>query len=346
MAALSVIVPVYRGGTAFEACLQALHGALRDGDELIVVADGDQSDDRRIAERLGVRVVACRPRRGPAAARNAGARAARHGVLVFVDADVRVRRDTLDRFRRALGPVGTPDAPDAVFGSYDDTPADPGFLSQYRNLLHHFIHQQARPESSSFWAGCGAVRRTAFAAVGGFDRRWTAPGVEDVELGYRLCAAGYRIRLLKDVQVQHLKAWTARTMIATDVWRRGVPWTELLLRHRRFDRDLNLRLSDRFSVVAAWATALGLGAAAAGLPAAGLGLAVLGLGGLGALNAGFFTFLARRRGAAFALRAVPWHVLFYAYNGVAFLLGLGRHLIRTAGPGTGAAPIFERGRSV
>lgn len=327
----------------FEACLQALGAALHDGDELIVVADGDRPDDRRIAERLGARVVACRPRRGPAAARNVGVRAARHDVLVFVDADVRVRPDTLDRFRRALGST---DAPAAVFGSYDDAPADPGFLSQYRNLLHHFIHQQARAESTSFWAGCGAVRRTAFAAVDGFDPRWTTPGIEDVDLGYRLCAAGYRIRLLKDAQVQHLKPWTARSMIATDVWRRGVPWTELLLRHRRFDRDLNLRLSDRFSVVAAWTLALGVGAAAAGRPGVGVGLAALGLGGVVGLNAGFFAFLARRRGAAFALRAVPWHVLFYAYNGVAFLIGLGRHLIQTARPGMGPVPIFERGQSV
>ena len=50
----------------------------------------------------------------------------------------------------------------AVMGSYDDTPSEPGLVSQYRNLLHHFVHQVGREKASTFWAGCGAVRRGAF----------------------------------------------------------------------------------------------------------------------------------------------------------------------------------------
>ncbi len=48
----------------------------------------------------------------------------------------------------------------ALFGSYDDSPAAPGLVSQYRNLLHHFVHQQGaflddtRP-AHTFWTGCG-----------------------------------------------------------------------------------------------------------------------------------------------------------------------------------------------
>ncbi len=52
----------------------------------------------------------------------------------------------------------------ALFGSYDDAPAAPGLVSQYRNLLHHFVHQQGvfrdeiRP-AHTFWTGCGMIRR-------------------------------------------------------------------------------------------------------------------------------------------------------------------------------------------
>ena len=49
----------------------------------------------------------------------------------------------------------------AVFGSYDDEPGAPNLVSQYRNLLHHFVHQTGRTEASTFWTGCGAVRRDA-----------------------------------------------------------------------------------------------------------------------------------------------------------------------------------------
>ena len=44
------------------------------------------------------------------------------------------------------------------FGSYDDTPTDRGFVSRYKNLLHHYVHQTARREASTFWTGLGAVR--------------------------------------------------------------------------------------------------------------------------------------------------------------------------------------------
>ena len=53
--------------------------------------------------------------------------------------------------------------------SYDDRPAAQNFLSQYKNLVHHFYHHRGRTGSSYFWAGCGAIRRQAFLEMGGFD---------------------------------------------------------------------------------------------------------------------------------------------------------------------------------
>ena len=49
-------------------------------------------------------------------------------------------------------------------------PGDPGFLSQYRNLFVHFVHQKGCETASTFWAGCGAVRRRAFCESRGLRR--------------------------------------------------------------------------------------------------------------------------------------------------------------------------------
>lgn len=76
----------------------------------------------------------------------------------------------------------------ALFGSYDDNPGETTFLSQYRNLLHHFVHQQGCEDASTFWAGCGAIRREVFLSIGGFDEGYVRPAIEDIEL--ELASAG------------------------------------------------------------------------------------------------------------------------------------------------------------
>ena len=67
-------------------------------------------------------------------------------------------------------------------------------------------------------AGCGVVRRSAFLALGGFDTvTYRRPSIEDIDLGYRIKKAGGRIRVAKDVQVKHYKAWNLVNLIKTDV---------------------------------------------------------------------------------------------------------------------------------
>jgi len=95
------------------------------------------------------------------------------------------------------------DEPDlaALFGSHDDAPLELNFLSQYKNLLHHDVHQTAqvhqtaRDEASIFCGACDAVRRDIFLALGRFGERYRHPLIEAIELGYRLTRAGHRIRL-------------------------------------------------------------------------------------------------------------------------------------------------------
>ena len=212
--------------------------------ERIVVDDGSSDDSAAVAKELGATTI-CSDRQGPAAARNLGAKAARGDILLFIDADVRVHEDTI---RRVLWNFDSDPQLDAVIGSYDDSPGSRDFISLYKNLMHCFQHQQARPAACTFWSGCGAIRRDVFLAYSGFDQRYRRPAIEDIDLGYRLARGKRKILLDKAVQVKHLKRWTFWNLIKTDIVHRGIPWTELMLRDRFMPNYLNVQLSERVSV--------------------------------------------------------------------------------------------------
>ncbi len=312
---LSIVVPVYLGHTYFKQCIAALSDIAQDDVELIVVADGEGDGSWRIALDYGAVTHKISGPGGPARARNFGASVAQGQILFFVDADVIVHPDVVDRLRDIFAEQDIA----AVIGSYDAQPTEPDFLSQYRNLLHHHVHQTSEEEASTFWGACGAIRRSVFLETGGFDERYSEPAIEDIAFGYKLRRAGYRIRLDKALYVTHLKRWTLIGMLKTDLFQRAIPWTRLLLAERGFVNDLNLRTSSRISVVLAYISVLS--ALGALWHPATLIAAATALLALVVLNREMYYFFQRARGTWFALRVVPWHTLYYLYSGLGFALG-------------------------
>ena len=319
---ISVITPVHDGGDAFRACLAGLAACAPPAHELIVVVDGGSDGAAARSAAAGAKVIELPATVGPARARNIGAAEAAGDVLLFIDADVVVPPSLVGHVAAHLQ-AGAALA--AVIGSYDDAPADPGFVSQYRNLLHHYVHQTGHEEASTFWCGCGAIRRPVFIEAGGFNGGFSDPSVEDIEFGYRLRNAGHRVRLLKDLQVTHLKRWTPLLMLRTDIFARAVPWTRLIIRSRVLPNDLNVRTSSRASVTLVFVLAGAL-LASLWVPWAAAAAIVAGAG-LAALNAGFYAFLLRVRGPLFTLAAVPWHWVYYACAGVGFTIGAAQEVL-------------------
>lgn len=314
--ALSIIVPFHRGLEELTRCLAAIT-PLQPGWELIVAGDAPVEDCRRVVERFGATLLTLPGPQGPAVARNRAATVARGDVLVFIDADVVASRDALDKVSRTF--ATEPDIA-AMFGAYDESPADPGFISQYKNLAHSFIHQSSMTIAQTFWAGFGAVRRRAFTAVGGFDERFARPCVEDIDLGYRLTAAGFRVRLNPALRVCHLKRWTLGSMIVSDIRDRGIPWTQLILRGGRFNSDLNLRSTYRICVVLSYLALLLIGAAVV-QPWLLLPVPLLA-GSLVLLSRRYYRYFYRQRGLWFVVRVFPLHYVYHLYNGLSFATGM------------------------
>lgn len=320
--ALSIVIPVRNDARNLAICLAAQRGANVQPVEMIVVDDASTEDVSSIVSKTTARYLRLPKQVGAGAARNAGWRIAQGQMVLFVDSDVVVPSDAsrrvLERFARDPNLVG-------VFGSYDDSPSVPSFYSQFRNLLHHYIHQNSNEDAHTFWAGFGAIRRSALESSGGFNEQMV--GMEDVELGMRLAAGGAKLYLDKSLQVKHLKRWTLASTVSTDIFQRAVPWTRMLLAAKNITADLNLTYASRLSaiLVATLMAIIGLLVAAAfhfrhwhAVPL--LLAAIFVVSGLFALNRHFYSFLLCKRGFAFTTKAVAAHWLFYLYSGATFVV--------------------------
>ena len=321
---LTIIVPAYNALGTLRSAIEAIVASDLDrrAYELILVDDGSTDETSLVGAEYCDRVVRLSGKpHGPAFARNRAAEIARGNVLVFVDADVVVHPDALGRLAERFR--NEPETA-AVFGSYDDRPANPGFVSQYRNLLHHFVHQRGRGEAQTFWAGLGAIRREEFFAVGMFDEwHYARPQIEDIELGRRVHLAGHRILLDPDILGTHLKRWTLGSTLLADFQHRGVPWMWLLLQEGAPAREGSLNVQTREKILTAFAAVsllMPLVAVVHGYPhwlLVSLGIEIF----IAACNVRFYLFLLRVRGLFFALAALPLHLLYYAGNAVSVVFG-------------------------
>ncbi|MFN2531100.1 MAG: glycosyltransferase family 2 protein [Pyrinomonadaceae bacterium] len=327
---LSVVVPVYNGGLELQRCLKALCGSDFQDYEIIVVDDASTDGATATFEAPKVCILRLATRSGPAAARNRGVEQARGKIILFVDADVVVCRDTLPSVVAFFD-----EHPEvaAVFGSYDAEPDAENFVSQYKNLLHHFVHQNSSTQASTFWSGCGAVRRGPFEAVNGFDeKRYSRPSIEDIDLGYRLRRRQFLITLKKDLQVKHLKHWTIPSLLRADLFDRALPWSRLILKDGVILDDLNLRLSERFCAGLVM-TAASLLVLAYFFPALLLGIPI-SLTGVVFLKRSLLSFFYARGGAKFALTSCAMLIGYYFYSAFVFascyLTNFLRKLFRTS----------------
>ncbi len=320
---ISIIIPVHNGGDSFRQCLANVAESTIAPYEVIVVSDADTDGSWLVAQEFGAKVIRMPVNGGPAKARNLGASVATSDILYFVDADVVISTDAIAQVKKAF--ENESDLA-ALIGSYDDSPGASNFLSQYKNLFHHYNHQIASEEAFTFWGACGAIRREIFISLGGFDESYRRPSIEDIELGYRIRRSGYKIKLFKDLHVKHLKHWGVVSLLKAEIFYRALPWTELILRQRQLNNDLNLGVSSRLSVVLAYAI-LGTLLAAwwwTGFLAVAAVLSLIML----RLNFAVYRFFYAKRGLGFALRVIPWHWFYYIYGGFAFAVGTTNYLWR------------------
>lgn len=204
---LAVVVPAYNAAGTIAGCVAALRDQHYDGPvEIIVVDDGSTDATAALARAAGAKVITT-PRGRPAAARNAGARAATAPIVCFTDADCAPRPDW-------LGEISAPFVDPAVIA------AKGTYATRQRSLVARFVqleyedkYDHLRPQATIDFIdtySC-AYRRDVLLANGGFDERFHY--LEDQELSFRLAARGYRMVFRPAAIVEHRHSATLRAYL-------------------------------------------------------------------------------------------------------------------------------------
>ena len=209
----SVVIPTYNRLATLRQTLAALVAQDYAEYEIIVVDDGstDGTDAMIAAEFRMVRYLQ-QANRGPAAARNAGIRAAQGEVIAFTDDDCIPPHDWLTRL--ADGYARYPHIVGA--GGYLEAPADVLLRNRLAQYEYHISHVTYAAGDCEYLGGfeCPAggtnsmsYQRSVLTECGGFDESFPYAAGEDADLKWRICQRGYQLLYLP-TKVIHLQPYT------------------------------------------------------------------------------------------------------------------------------------------
>ena len=242
---IAAIVCAYNEAAYLSPCLHSLKAQTRLPDDLFVVNNASTDETGALARRVPDVHVLDEPRKGLVVARETARRAAQADVLAYVDADCRAPLQWLERVEARF--AADPDlvAVTGPYRFYDWDWSGRALLRAYDHVVApptHFAVHRLLHLGAILYGGNFAVRRSALAAIGGFDQRIEFHG-EDTNLGRRLTPVG-RVAVCPECWI-----WTSarryRAMGKGKVLSLYVRnfWSEVL-RHRPADSEhLDVRLS-------------------------------------------------------------------------------------------------------
>ena len=306
---VSVVIPVKNGEATIGACLRSIRRSYYRNLEVIVVDDHSTDRTAEIARSYNAAVVAADERSGGAnAARNRGAGEAKGEIVVFIDSDVVVSRETI------LGIVERLEEEylDAVVGIYTARHRNDSLFSQYKNLWIRYSYLKSSPEIDWMFGAISGIRKKAFEAIGGFNVDLIAQhGNDDLELGKRLAREQVKIELDMEIEVEHLKEYDFASFVRNE-FKRSFGFVLLARRLGEMGGSVRKGFVNVYPsfILATLVTVLGIGALAGW--AAGMvspwWLAILGTAYF-ALNVRFLNYLEQVRGFFAMLVMVPILVL-------------------------------------
>ncbi|MFH1235068.1 MAG: glycosyltransferase [Candidatus Diapherotrites archaeon] len=304
---VSIIIPMHNSSATIRKCLESIFLQESGGFEVIAVDDASSDNTAKIAKNFPCLVFSLGKNSGQAKARNFGAAGAKGNILVFIDSDIVLEKNSLKNIVEGIEKKGF----DAVGGIVSGNFESRGIVSFYKNAHHHYflleIDARARIISGFFMA----IKKSVFLGAKGFNESFRE--AEDIEFSQRLQSLGAKILFDKKIRVNHIQRYSLPPLLRGD-FMKGFYWARLLpktgfsavLKEKRFtNRPLGLLLGILFSLcffLSAIALLL-LGNQALAFPA------LLSLFLFVWADAGFFAFVAGRKGFLFLFPVIALRLL-------------------------------------
>ncbi|MEI6562934.1 MAG: glycosyltransferase [bacterium] len=196
----SIILPAFNEGAHIGSCLDAIRANISDpvSVEILVIDNGSTDQTATVVRSRGIRVIenTAGHRLNISDLRNIGARESAGDILVFLDADMLVPVDWLEKAGLYFG-AGFKGA----LGFTSRVPTTAGWVG--RIWGQRLFLKRNRLMDVDFLPGRNIfVNRVVFEAVGGFDPAFCTG--EDKDFTFRVRKAGYRVVSAPEVCLIHL----------------------------------------------------------------------------------------------------------------------------------------------
>jgi len=227
MILISVIVPAYNAEKTIASTLEALLNQKysRKKYEVILVDDGSKDKTYEVAKKFPVKIYRIK-HKGPAYARNFGAKKAKGDIILFTDADCVPDKNWI---KNMVEPFKNSEIV-GVSGTYR-TLNPKKFMARFCGYVIEHRHRSMKKQKFIDFIGTfsAGYRKNIFLKFKGFDERFTKAQGEDPELSFRISKSGHKMVFQHNAFVKHPHLESLRKYLKQKYqrakWRNLIYWS-------------------------------------------------------------------------------------------------------------------------
>lgn len=208
---VSVLIPCYNQSRHIYHTVKYVLKQTHPPDEIIVVDDASEDGSALLLQSLPVKLICHERNQGPAAARNTALSAATGDIVVYIDADAYADPRLIATLLQAYHEILDPDL--AGIGGRGIESNIQTVYDKWRALHARQDFGRFRRQVPYLFGLCASYKREILLRVGGFDAFFPKNAGEDVDLGYRLRKAGYKLYYIPEAVVYHQHSDTEESLL-------------------------------------------------------------------------------------------------------------------------------------